>query len=123
LSLQDSLVKDLAKKLGQATKTIELYKDPVAWIENEFYIPETKRDPVLKGHLQLQPYQRDTLYEALSRDENGDYKYSIIIWSDIKKSIKSTIAAAVNLARACVTICTSIHYFKSQDESKEKQKL
>lgn len=100
MSLQDSLVRDLAKKLGQATKTIELYKDPVVWIENEFYIPETKRDPVLKGHLQLQPYQRDALYEALSKDENGDYKYSIIIWSDIKKSIKSTIAAAVNLARA-----------------------
>lgn len=40
------------------------------------------------------------LREALSRDENGKFKYSIIVWSDIKKSIKSTIAAAVNLARA-----------------------
>jgi hypothetical protein len=49
------------------------------------------------------PYQRDALYEALSRDENGDYKYAIIIWSDIKKSIKSTIAAAVNQARAETT--------------------
>jgi hypothetical protein len=100
MSLQELLVKDLADKLGQATKKRELYKDPVAWIEKEFFIPETKNDPKLKGHLQLQPYQRDTLYEALSREENGNYKYSIIIWSDIKKSIKSTIAAAVNLARA-----------------------
>lgn len=100
MSLQDSLVKNLVDKLGQETKKRELYKDPVAWIEKEFFIPETKNDPVLKGHLHLQPYQRDALYEALSRDENGDYKYSIIIWSDIKKSIKSTIAAAVNLARA-----------------------
>lgn len=35
--------------------------------------------------------------EALSLDENGLYKYSIIVWSDIKKSAKSTIAAAVAL--------------------------
>jgi len=100
MSLQKSLVRDLADKLGQATKNIELYKDPVKWIEEEFFIPETKHDPVLKGHLQLMPYQRDALYEALSRGEDGKYKYSIVIWSDIKKSIKSTIAAAVNLARA-----------------------
>lgn len=91
---------DLSSKLREATETIKLTEDPVKWIEEEFYIPETKRDPVLRGHLLLQPYQRDALYEALSRDENGDYKYSIIIWSDIKKSIKSTISAAVNLARA-----------------------
>lgn len=33
--------------------------------------------------------------EALSKDEDGNFKYSIIVWSDIKKSAKSTIAAAV----------------------------
>lgn len=33
----------------------------------------------------------------MAKDENGLYKYSIIVWSDIKKSIKSSIAAAVNL--------------------------
>lgn len=69
-------------------------------MKREFLIPETKNDPKLKGRLDLQPYQEDTLREALSRDENGKFKYSIIVWSDIKKSIKSTIAAAVNLARA-----------------------
>ncbi len=100
MSLRGSLVTELSSKLIEATKTIKLESDPVKWIEEEFFIPETKKDPVLRGHLQLQPYQRDALYEALSRDENGNYKYSIIIWSDIKKSIKSTIAAAVNLARA-----------------------
>lgn len=42
-------------------------------------------------------YHKDVIREALSRDENGLYKYSIILWSDIKKSIKSTIAAAINL--------------------------
>ena len=60
-------------------------------------IPETRTDPVVRGHLILQPYQRDVLREAFSRDEDGLFKYSVIIWSDIKKSIKSTIAAAVNL--------------------------
>lgn len=54
----------------------------------------------MRGRIGLQQYQRDALHEALSTDENGDYKYSIIVWSDIKKSGKSTIAAAVNLARA-----------------------
>ncbi len=73
------------------------------WIEKEFFIPETRNDPNLKGRLHLEPYQRDALEEALSRDDRGNYKYSIIVWSDIKKSIKSTIAAAVNLYRATYT--------------------
>jgi hypothetical protein len=33
----------------------------------------------------------------LTKDKNGQYKYSVIVWSDIKKSIKSSIAAAINL--------------------------
>jgi len=72
----------------------------VTWIARNFYIPETKDDPVLRGRIGLQQYQEDALREALSRDEKGNFKYSIIVWSDIKKSAKSTIAAAVNLARA-----------------------
>ena len=51
----------------------------------------------MQGRLKLQPYQWDCVNEALSKDENGLFKYSIIVWSDIKKSIKSTIAAAVAL--------------------------
>lgn len=56
-------------------------------------------NPKLNGRIQLMQYQRDVLREALRRDENGNYPYSIIVWSDIKKSAKSTIAAAVNLFR------------------------
>lgn len=74
--------------------------DPVTWIEKNFYIPETRNDPIARGRIVLQDYQRDAIREALSRDENGNFKYSIIIWSDIKKSAKSTIAAAINLYRA-----------------------
>lgn len=68
--------------------------DPVEWIETEFYIPE------LNGPIILEPYQRAVLREAYRRNEYGEYVYSTIIWSDIKKSSKSTIAGAVALERA-----------------------
>lgn len=79
---------------------METSADLVKWIEKNFFIPETRDNPKLRGRIQLVQYQKDVLREALSRDEKGNFKYSIIVWSDIKKSAKSTIAAAVNLARA-----------------------
>ena len=76
----------------------------VNWIEHEFFIPETRNDPRLQGKIALQPYQRDALHEILTPDEvTGKFKYSIVVWSDVKKSGKSTIAAAVNLYRATFT--------------------
>ncbi len=86
--------------IGEQTKRSEGRKDLVDWIKRNFYIPETKHDPVLKGRIGLQKYQEDVLREILTTDENGNYKYSIVVWSDIKKSGKSTIAAAVNFAIA-----------------------
>lgn len=68
--------------------------DATAWIEKHFYIPETG------APLHLEPYQRAALREALRRDPDGRFVYSTIIWSDVKKSAKSTIAAAVALWRA-----------------------
>jgi phage terminase large subunit-like protein len=47
--------------------------------------------------MKLVKYQKDVIREIFNRDENGNFKYSIIVWSDIKKSAKSTIAAAINL--------------------------
>src|SRR3990167_5847374 len=96
-SLATALPKDMMRMLGEAVEKKLSSQDPVKWIEKNFYIPETKNDPKLKGRIGLEDYQRDALREALSRDENGNYKYSIIVWSDIKKSYKSTICAAVNL--------------------------
>lgn len=66
----------------------------VDWITRYFYIPE------LNGPMQLAPYQRAVLNEATRRDKDGKLVYSTIVWSDIKKSIKSCIAAAVALWRA-----------------------
>lgn len=68
--------------------------DPVEWIESEFFIPE------LNGPIVLEPYQRAVLREAYRRDSRGRFVYSTVVWSDIKKSAKSTIAAAVALERA-----------------------
>jgi len=72
-------------------------RDPVSWIEKNFYIPETRDDPDLRGRIGLLEYQKDVLREILTPGEDGLYKYSIVVWSDIKKSAKSTIAAAVSL--------------------------
>lgn len=64
--------------------------DPVDWIQSHFYIPETN------APIQLMPYQRAVIREGLRR-ENGLFVYSFLLWSDIKKSAKSTIAGAISL--------------------------
>lgn len=86
--------------MGEESRKIEEQRDLVTWIKRNFFIPETKNDPKLKGRIALMPYQEDVLREIFSTDEKGLYKYSLIVWSDIKKSWKSTIAAAVNFATA-----------------------
>src|SRR5512139_248197 len=68
--------------------------DPIAWIDKHFYIPETK------GILPLEPYQREAFRRALKVGDDGLFRFSIVLWSDCKKSAKSTIAAAVALWRA-----------------------
>lgn len=65
--------------------------DPVDWIEEHFYIPETKQPIVLVE------YQKAVIREALSKDDTELFKYSTVLYSDIKKSAKSTIAGAVAL--------------------------
>lgn len=74
----------------------------IDWITTEFYIPEIvgKADPPA---MPLADYQRAVLREAMRRDESGKFIYDLVLWSDIKKSAKSTIAAAVTLFRALNT--------------------
>jgi phage terminase large subunit-like protein len=79
----------------EASIPLELINpDPIAWIEQHFYIPETR------GPLTLDRYQKQALRTALAMDDEGLFVYSAILWSDIKKSAKSTIAAGVALWRA-----------------------
>lgn len=68
--------------------------DPVEWITRYFYIPE------LKGPMTLEPYQVAALRESQRKDKNGNLVYSTVVWSDIKKSAKSCIAAAMALWKA-----------------------
>lgn len=65
--------------------------DPVRWIERELFIPETNA-PII-----LMPYQRAIIRKALTRGAKGNLPYSLVLWSDIKKSAKSVIAAGVVL--------------------------
>lgn len=65
--------------------------DPVGWITANFYIPETH------GPMPLYPSQVEPLWEALRRDDDGLFVYSTVVWSAVKKSAKSSIAAAVGL--------------------------
>src|SRR5687768_13271037 len=54
--------------------------DPIDWIERHFFIPETR------GPIVLSPYQQYVLRTALATDEDGLFRYSTIVYSDIKKS-------------------------------------
>lgn len=92
---------DLARRTLQRVRAIPVptqapavLDDPIAWIESEFYIPE------LNGPIKLADYQQAALREAYRRDDQGHFVYSVVVWSDIKKSAKSSIAAAVVLERA-----------------------
>jgi phage terminase large subunit-like protein len=99
MNLQFDLVSKLKEGLKEGAEKLVI-PDPVTWIEKEFHIPETRNDPKLRGRIKLMKYQEDVIREVFSKNENGDFKYSIIVWSDIKKSAKSSIAAAVNVYRA-----------------------
>lgn len=68
--------------------------DVVERMRRRFYILE------LRGPIQLGAYQEAVLREAHRRDEAGRFVYNLVLWSDIKKSAKSSIAAAVALDRA-----------------------
>lgn len=84
VDLQERQVKDTPRlKLSE-------FPDPVDWIQSEFYIPETGKP------MELYPTQIEPLREALSLD-GENFRYSLVLWSAIKKSAKSTIAAAVGL--------------------------
>lgn len=97
LPVQESWIEQAAAEAWQIAQAeidqsgIDSDSDPARWIAQNFYIPETH------GAITLAPYQIACLREALRRDENGQYKYSLVVWSDIKKSAKSSIAAAVGL--------------------------
>lgn len=75
------------------------FSDPVEWIEEYFYIPERRGEnpPTMK----LEPYQKAFIREAYRINiETGKFIYDVVVLSDLKKSAKSSIAAAITLHRA-----------------------
>lgn len=83
----------LSRMLNDEQARSRSASESIAWIKSEFFIPERN------GPIELYPYQEAALREAYRRDDDGNYIYSIIVWSDLKKSAKSSIAAAVALER------------------------
>lgn len=79
------------RKAEKPAPSIYIDPDPIRWIKQNFYIPE------INLPITLFPSQEVPLREALSKDENGLFNYSTVVWSCIKKSAKSSIAAAVGL--------------------------
>ncbi len=75
--------------------------DVIEWIQAHFYIPETN------APIRLEPYQQAVVREALAKDD-GLFRYSLILWSDLKKSAKSTIAGAIALYLAWHTEWESV---------------
>lgn len=93
----DTLITELLNPT--VNSKIEKFPDPAAWIMENFFIPEME-DIKARPTIELYPYQRACIREALRRDEDGLFIYDLILWSDLKKSAKSSIAAAVILYRA-----------------------
>lgn len=104
LALEKQIAQQAVERAEKPLAELDLVNDsdPIAWIEANFWIPETN------APIQLETYQKAVIREALRRDEHGAFVYSMVLYSDIKKSAKSTIAAAVCLYLAWHTPWESV---------------
>ncbi len=96
LPLQAKAQLELRRRGFKPQQQIEV--DPIDWITDNFYIPERKDET--PPAISLAPYQVAALKEAHRKDADGKFIYNVVVWSDIKKSAKSSIAAAVAMYRA-----------------------
>ncbi|NIN69528.1 MAG: hypothetical protein GTO63_33570, partial [Anaerolineae bacterium] len=72
--------------------------DPPTWMETHLYV-EDPRDPYTgeqfaPGPIRLAEHQKRILREALAKDD-GLFRYSTVVYSAIKKSGKTRLAAGV----------------------------
>lgn len=85
-------------------RTERIQETPSDWIERYFYVPDPRDQRTGEflppGPLLLAEHQRRIINEALSKTEDGKYKYTTVIYSAPKKSGKSALASAVTLYMA-----------------------
>lgn len=75
---------DPLRLLGYTNKS--RYVDIVDWAEKNYYIKETGQP------IKLMPYQKAVLRYIFQRDEQGCFRFQTVIWSQPKKSGKTTIS-------------------------------
>lgn len=115
---QRDFIEYLLKERARPKPTCELLDNSASftdWITSHFYVPE------LDGPMWLADYQIDALNEATSKNDDGLYKYSLVAWMDIKKSIKSCIAAAIALRMAFMTDWGSIKVVANKREQAQSR--
>lgn len=93
MNLQSQLAQHITESLSAELKKFNP-TDQVAWIKENFWVPE------LKGPILLADYQDASLKNILTPNTEGLLPYSLVLWGDIKKSIKSSIAASVVMSTA-----------------------
>lgn len=97
-SLIDTALNAFLEGMQQAVDTAE--EAPSEWIQKHFYVPDPRNPKTGKllptaGPIMLAPHQCAIINEALSKRENGELKYTTIVYSAPKKSGKSAITSAV----------------------------
>lgn len=81
----EDLFRSMEDQVGEPAKAAP----PVPWMMERFI------DPVSKQHLHLESFQQRILRHALQMDDKGYSKYNLVVWSEPKKSGKTTIAGGV----------------------------
>jgi len=86
------------------------------WIEDRFFIVETRRPMVLQSH------QKDILNLFTERTESGRFKYQNLFYSTIKKSAKTSIGAAyMRWAAECWGPYQEIYHVGNKFEQAKKR--
>ena len=87
------------KKADRANLIAFLEQDPVWWMEHNFWIPDVRTPDtgaeLGPGTIILHPIQKRILRAVLLKGEDGMFPYSTMVYSTIKKSGKTRIAAGV----------------------------
>lgn len=122
-TILDQLVETWAGKLAGKDGSQDFKMLPDEWIAKHFLV-DRPRNPVTgevydAGAIMPAEHQRRILRAALERDADGKFKYSTIVWSEPKKSGKTTLAAAVTMWMAANN--KAAHIYCLANDGKQSQ--